>query len=89
MTDNTPPYKLYAGENVMFQLNDFGDALDELLNFIEATTPKNTYFYDQFDISRRVHSQEQGVLLIGIAPKSETRPKRGITFIWDHEKAPY
>jgi hypothetical protein len=72
----------------MFRLNDFSDALDEILNFIEAT-PNNTYFYDQIDINRRVCNQEQGVLLIGIAPRSETRPKRGITFIWDHTLVPF
>lgn len=88
MDNSRLAYTFYAGENVIFQLNDFSDALDEILNFIEAT-PNNTYFYDQIDITRRVHNQEQGVLLIGIAPRSEYRPKRGITLIWDHEKVPY
>lgn len=82
------PYMFYTGENVMFQLNDWADALDEMLNFIEAT-PNNTYFYNQFEISRRVLDQDQGVLLIGIAPKSESRTRRGITIIWDHTQVPY
>jgi len=58
-SENALPYKLYAGQNLMFKLNDFSDALDEMLNFIE-TTPNNAYFYDQFEISKRVHDQNQG-----------------------------
>jgi len=82
------PYKLFSGENVIFQLNDPDDSINEIVNFIEAT-PDNTYFYDQFEITRKMRSQDQGVLLLGIAPQNSCRPKRGVTLIWDHNRVPY
>ena len=78
-------YKLYSGQNCMFQLFSLPDCLDEIHSFIDAT-PDNKYLYDFNEIANSIVDKYQGVLLIGVAPQSERRPIRGVTIIWSHKQ---
>lgn len=77
-------YRLFSGDNLMFSLWDFPSCMNEIMHFIDAT-PNNKYLYSLSEVAHQLVSKKEGTLLIGVAPKSKVRPKRGVTIVWDYD----